>query len=55
MRVCNACGNEDIYFDAWVDQYGGVVSVFNNCFCPKCDGECTPVKAQEQEKEMSDG
>ena len=48
-KVCKACGNKDIYFDAWVDQHGDLVSVFDDCFCPTCDGECTPVTRQESE------
>ncbi len=41
ILVCKECGNEDIWFDAWVDQYGNVVSTFDNTFCPECDGECS--------------
>ena len=41
ILVCKECGNEDIWFDAWVDQYGNVVSTFDNKFCPECDGECS--------------
>ena len=49
MQVCNACGNEDIWFDAWVDQDGEVVSTFDTCFCSVCDGECSPVEQDEEE------
>jgi len=49
MQVCSECGNEDILFDAFVDQNGEVVSTFDDCFCPECDGECSPVEKDEEE------
>jgi hypothetical protein len=49
MQVCSECGSEDILFDAFVDQNGEVVSTFDDCFCPECDGECTPVEQKENE------
>ena len=49
MQVCSECGNEDIWFDAWVDQHGEVVSTFDYCHCPVCEGECSPVEKDEEE------
>ena len=45
--VCNICKSDNIYFDAWVDQNGEVVSTFDNCYCPQCEGECFPLEVND--------
>lgn len=40
VAICDECGSEDVYFDAFVDVNGDVVNVFESAFCAgECDQE----------------
>jgi hypothetical protein len=40
---CGYCGNDEVLFDAYVNEHEKVINVFDNSFCLICDGESTPL------------
>lgn len=52
--VCNECGSDCVYFDAWVGVNDREdVDIFSNTYCKNCSAECWIIEESEykQEKE----
>ena len=40
QAICDWCGSDEVYFDAFVDVNDEVVNVLDSAFCAgECDGE----------------
>ena len=42
VRVCTTCGSADVLIDAFVHANDpDDVRTFDDCYCQRCDGECS--------------